>query len=286
MAATPLVSIIVLNHNYGRFLPEAIESALGQTYADREVIVIDDGSTDDSVEVAARYGDAVRLITQPNQGLERTCNRAVREANGDYFAFLSADDVFEPTYVEVLLDALRRVPEASFAYCRAQRFGAESGPNKAFPFSVYHLVRRSNYVNGSALTNRADYLDAGGYSEDLADYALEDWDFWLKLIEHGKRGTFVREPLLRWRRHQRGSRNPETAERLARSVAFMRGRHSTLYRAVSDRRGTFAYFFDLAVAVADLVFGLSRWSRFVIVFESLSWRRYHRWHAPRLARDR
>ncbi len=79
----PLVSIIVRCHDYGRFLPDAIESALGQTYPNCEIIVLDDGSTDDSLEIARSYGDKVRVLTHPNMGVERTSNRGVAEAKGE-----------------------------------------------------------------------------------------------------------------------------------------------------------------------------------------------------------
>ena len=187
----PLVSIVVVCHNYGRFLGEAIDSALAQTHSPCEVVVVDDGSTDDSLQVASGYGDAVRVFTQPNQGLERTCNRGVREARGEYFVILSADDVLEPTYVEELLAGLRRSPDASFAYCQSAMFGAETGVMRCFPYSAYFLALRLNYINASALTARRDFLDLGGYAEELAGNTMEDWDFWLRMLEHGKRGTYV-----------------------------------------------------------------------------------------------
>jgi glycosyltransferase involved in cell wall biosynthesis len=140
----PLVSIVVLCHNYGRFLSEALESALAQDYPRLELIVIDDGSTDDSLEVASRYQDRAKVLTQPNQGLARTCNRGASEASGEHFLFLSADDRLEPTYVSELMAALRRTPEASFAYCAARLFGAESGVAPARPFSAFSLVRGRN----------------------------------------------------------------------------------------------------------------------------------------------
>ena len=135
----PLVSIVVLCHNYARFLPEAIESALAQDYPRLEVLVIDDGSTDDSLDVASRYD--VKVLTQENRGLARTCNRGAREAAGEYFLFLSADDLLEPTYVSELLAALEREPDASFAYCAARLFGAESRVAPSRPFSAFLLVR-------------------------------------------------------------------------------------------------------------------------------------------------
>ncbi len=92
----PLVSIPILCHDYGRFLAEAIESALAQSYARVEVVVWDDGSTDDTREVAGRYPE-VELVSHENVGLVRTCNRAVTAARGEWFCFLSADDRFAPT---------------------------------------------------------------------------------------------------------------------------------------------------------------------------------------------
>lgn len=278
--AVPLVSIVIPCHNYGRFLAEAIESALHQTHPRCEVIVIDDGSTDDSKAVASRYANAVRLLSQSDEGVERAVNRGVSEAEGEYVARLDADDVFEPTYIEELITALHRSPDAAFAYCPARQFGARSGVTRCFPFSAYILVRKGNYINGSALLSKADFLEVGGY-ESLGEHANEDWDFWLKMIESGRRGTFVRAPLLRWRRHLRGSRNPE-GPRLERSRAVLRERHRALVESMSDRRATFAYAIDLAVAVTDLAVGLSRSRRLVTALERRSWRRFQTRHARRL----
>jgi glycosyltransferase involved in cell wall biosynthesis len=278
----PLVSIVIVCHNYGRFLAEAIESALEQTYPNVEILVVDDGSTDDSLEVASRYADSVRILTQPNMGLERTCNRGAQEARGEYLAFLSADDLLEPGYVEELHKALLDSPEVAFAYCRMRRFGAETGLMRCLPYSAYFLILRTNFINGSALTRRADFLAVGGLTEELGEYALEDWDFWLKLLEYGQRGTYVRAPLLRWRRHDQGSRNPETDERLARSLAVVRERHRGLRDEVSGPSGRLQYAIDLGVAVLDLVLGLSRSRRFVRLVERRSWRQFERHHAPKV----
>lgn len=275
----PLVSILIISHNYGCFLAEAIESALAQTYEPTEIILVDDGSTDGSLDVARRYESSIRILSHPNVGVEQTCNRAVQEATAGYFVFLSADDVFEPTYVEELYRALRRSPEASYAYCRARRFGAETGLMKGFLFSPYILVRRGNYVNASALMAKEDYVAAGGFDEDLAEYALEDWDFWLTMLERGKRGTYVRAPLLRWRRHAEGSRNPESQEKLARSAKVIRDRHRALYERTSDWRGRLGYAIELAFAVAELGIGFSRSPGFLSRVERQSWRRFQRWHS-------
>ncbi len=123
MSRRPLVTVVIPCHNLAAYVGEAIESALAQTYEPVEVLVIDDGSADDSASVIAPYADRVRIITQEETGLERAYNRAVSEAGGEYLARLDADDVLEPRYLEELWGALEGSPDAAYAYCRPQLFG-------------------------------------------------------------------------------------------------------------------------------------------------------------------
>lgn len=269
-----LVSIVVLCHDYGRFLPEAIESALAQDHPEVEVIVVDDGSTDDSLQVARRYEDHVRVLTQENAGLARTCNRGAGEASGDLFLFLSADDRLDRSYVSELLRALERRPDASFAYCSAQLFGAEEGVMPSRPFSALSLIRGRNYVNGSALTRRAAYLEAGGYPEDLPEGAFDDWDFWLTMLDRGHHGTYVSKPLLHWRRHETGSKDPSSRGTAEVERARIRERHRGLCRRASGLRATLAYGFDRAVGLADRLLGISRVTRLLDWAERASWRAF------------
>lgn len=233
--SAPLVSIPILCHNYGHFLAEAIESALAQTHPNIEITVWDDGSTDATAEVAAGYAPDVTLVSQPNAGIARTCNRAVAAARGDWFAFLSADDRFRPTYVEELLEAALASPGVSFAYSDAELFGAESGVQRALVFDPFVLVR-GNFVNGSALTRRDHFLELGGYAEALDDHGYEDWDMWLRMLAGGRRGTYVPRPLLLWRRHEGGSRNPTAAGDVERVAERVRGRHPELVRRLEGAR--------------------------------------------------
>ena len=270
------VTVAVVCHNYGAYLGQAIESALAQTHDDTEVVVIDDGSTDDSVEVAQRYGSSVRLLTQPNAGVQRTVNRVAREAQGRYLTFLAADDWFEATYVEELLAGLERARGASFAYSSAMLFGAESGVHPSRPFTPFSLVRGRNYINGSALTVRADYLEVGGYREDVELLGFDDWDFWLRMLEHGKRGTYVPKPLLHWRRHHAGSRNPRSPREIAQARQQVADLHPQLFEAVGQS-GTLSYILlDRGVGLVDRVFKISRSDRLLRAAEENAWRRYER----------
>ena len=157
-------------------------------------------------------------------------------------------------------------------------FGADDRVLRAFAFSPYLLALRTNYVNGCALTRRADYLAVGGMSE-VGEIAMEDWDLWLRMIEAGKRGTFVREPLLRWRRHEAGSRNPDARMRAA--VAAMHERHHELRKALRGPRARLRYLVDLALAAADIVLGFSRWPAVVRLLERSSWRSFERQYLQR-----
>ncbi len=271
------VSIVIPCFNYGRFLPEAVESALAQDYPELEVIVVDDGSTDDSLEVARSFESrGVRALTHENQGLARTCNRGAEEATGELMLFLSADDRLASTYVSELLAALEREPDASFAYCSARLFGAESGVMPSRPFSAFSLVRGRNYINGSALIRRAEYLEAGGFPVDLGEGTFDDWDFWLTMLDRGKRGTYVSKPLLEWRRHETGSKDPTSRGVAEAETARIRERHAALRHRVSGPRATFSYAFDRGVGLADRVFGVSRNERLLRACERSSWRRFRR----------
>jgi glycosyltransferase involved in cell wall biosynthesis len=266
----PAVSVVVACFNYADCLPESVGSVLEQTLTDFELLIIDDGSTDDSLDVARRYEDRVRVLPQENQGLARTCNRGAREATGELFLFLSADDWLEPSYVSELAAALGRQPEAAFAYCAARLFGAETGVMPSRPFSAFSLVRGRNYINGSALTRRMAYLDAGGYPEDLGEGAFDDWDFWLTMVEHGHRGTYVPKPLLRWRRHEGGSKNPASRGTTEVETERVRQRHP----ALQQRAASAFYVFDRAVGLADRAFRISRVRPLLAACERLSWRRF------------
>jgi glycosyltransferase involved in cell wall biosynthesis len=225
----PHVSIIIPCFNYGRFLAEAIESALEQTHAPLDVIVIDDGSTDDSYEVASRFVPAITALTQPNQGLVAVLNRGLQEAAGEYFVILSADDALRPRYVETLLTTVLQQPGAGYAYSAMEYFGARSGVFPAKPFSPA-LLLAGNYINATALTRRADALEVGGFHSNPRN-AWEDWDFWLRLLESGKYGVAVPEPLLRYRRHETTSRNPPSRWKALQALRAVAEMHPGLYGA-------------------------------------------------------
>lgn len=107
----PLVSIIINNYNYGRFVSDAIDSALAQTYSDCEVIVVDDGSRDNSREVISRYGDCIKKVFKSNGGQASAFNSGFAESRGEVICFLDSDDVFLPSKVQQVVDGFAICPE-------------------------------------------------------------------------------------------------------------------------------------------------------------------------------
>ena len=128
LPGSPLVSVIISNYNYGRFLREAIDSALNQTYLCTEVIVVDDGSTDGSREVIADYGDRVTPVLKGNGGQASACNVGFRVSKGEIVIFLDADDVLLPDTTRSVVTAFRTEPSTVMAQYRMQSTDARGNP--------------------------------------------------------------------------------------------------------------------------------------------------------------
>jgi len=193
-----LVSIVIANHNYGRFLGEAIESALGQTHPRVEVIVVDDGSTDNSLEIAGHY--PVRVVPQANQGVSAARNHGAAHAKGKYLVFLDADDLLEPNYVTRCLQALKgRGAPVVYVYTGMHYFGSEDKIYCSRPFDPKTLLA-GNYVHASALMLRSAFQTVGGFDPTWR-LGHEDYELWIRMLHHGFHGVLVPEPLLNYRRH-------------------------------------------------------------------------------------
>jgi glycosyltransferase involved in cell wall biosynthesis len=123
----PLVSILINNYNYGRFLEKAIESALCQTYENLEVIVVDDGSTDGSREIIASYGDRIIPVLKENGGQATAFNAGFERSSGGIVCFLDADDLFAAEKVEKVYQTFERHPEIGWCFDRVRQFNDVTG---------------------------------------------------------------------------------------------------------------------------------------------------------------
>ena len=202
----PLVSVIIPNYNYGRYLPETIDSVLAQTYPNIEIIVVDDGSTDDSVEVLKSYGDKIKWFEQTNQGVAKARNRAFAESAGDFIAFLDSDDVWMPRKLEEQLKMFDN-GEIGLVHCGYSDFDGKNtlceylqGLSGRVADEMLLYKRPVILGNGSgAVITRKAFEKVGGFDSSVVP--AEDWEFFYQVARRYK-VAFVPEILLEYRKHE------------------------------------------------------------------------------------
>jgi glycosyltransferase involved in cell wall biosynthesis len=184
----PLVSIVVPSYNHGRYLKEAIDSILTQSYERVELIVIDDGSTDNSREILAAYGKRFHWEVQENQGQVATLNRGWLMSKGDIIGYLSADDLLLPNSISAAVDCLRQHPEAVLSYSDFNLIDPDSATVRRVtaPECSYRdmVVKMLCPPGPGAFFRRTAFEKAGlwhtGYRQML------DFEYWLRLGLHGQ----------------------------------------------------------------------------------------------------
>jgi len=202
MNTTPTFSIIVPTYNHARFVGPALDSLLAQTDPDWEAVVVNDGSTDDTPEVLARYAakdGRIRVFHQPNGGTGAALNRALSHARGEWICWLSSDDFFDPKKLAIHREWMRREPTCRFFFTYFRLFNQANnttvdhqlwGPLPEREYQVLGLFFR-NYVSGiSICVHRQSWEAIGRFNERLR-YA-QDYDMWLRLLARYP-GTFIPE---------------------------------------------------------------------------------------------
>lgn len=213
-----LVSIIIANYNYGRYLSQAIESALKQSWPSIEIIYIDDGSTDDSLDIALRY--PITVLVEENQWVAAARNNAVEFAHGKYIFFLDADDLLQPQAIEHCMQLMAASgPEVGYIYGQMEYFEYKQGLFASQEFSPQALAR-NNYICVSSLIRRDLFVAAGGFDKGMVE-GREDWEFYVRLYHRGVHGRFLAEPLIRCRKHRPPQKKfLNTAKNLAGAKLF------------------------------------------------------------------
>lgn len=204
----PKVSVIIPAYNAMQFLPETLDSLFKQTFSDYEVIIVNDGSSDGIEQWATQITDLrVKLVSQENQGLAGARNTGLLHAQGEYIAFLDADDLWQPTKLEKQVQVLEDNPEVGLVYTWLDLVDAEG--------KVRGKVRK-NYLEGDvwekliehnivecgsvAMVRRCCYQAVGFFDQNLPSSYAEDWDMWLRIASHYP-FKVVKEPLVYYRAH-------------------------------------------------------------------------------------
>ncbi len=181
-----MISVIIPTFQHADSISACLDSVFAQTYSPIEVIVVDDGSTDNTQEVLKKYEGKIISIKQENQGSNPARNRGFKEAKGEFVIFVDADVIMEKEMLEKMAKLLDAHPESSYAYS-GFTFGW-----KTFWGTTFNVdkLKKMNFVHTTSLVRRADFP---GF--DNAIKRLQDWDVWLTMLERGKVGVLVPEVL-------------------------------------------------------------------------------------------
>ena len=200
----PKISVVIPTHNRAKYICEAIDSALSQTYKDFEIIVVDDGSTDNTKSVLIKYGDRIRYFHQQAKGQSAARNFGIREAKGEYVAFLDSDDVWLPSKLETYLNYFNSNTKIPFI-CAKMGVINEKGKKitgklkpEHEPGTDFRTIIEKGSCSTSTFMVKRDILDSIRFDEDLAK--LTDLDFCLKIAKQHKI-LVIKEILTLYREH-------------------------------------------------------------------------------------
>ena len=201
----PVASVVIPAYNARATVTSAVRSALGQSVRDVEVVVVDDGSSDDTADAVRRMNEPrVRLVQQRNRGLPAARNAGIAHARGTHVAFLDSDDLLLPRFIELALGALARTPNPGFAYTDAYVFDPISGrvrrrsamarsnppvPAPDDPGVFLARLLRTNFVYVSTVVPRSVLETVGGFDERRR--SSEDYELWLRILLAGFRAALV-----------------------------------------------------------------------------------------------
>jgi glycosyltransferase involved in cell wall biosynthesis len=211
--AGPRFSVIIPAYNAENFLQEALDSVKNQTFSDYEIVVVDDGSTDSTPQLVKAWAAShlqikMRLITQENKGIGGARNAGMREAQGQFIAFLDADDIWLPRKLELVAQCLDRSPDIDLICHDEWLF--ENGRNRSRftygPHTAYEdlLFKQNSLSTSATVVRRKKVLETGGFSEDLHFNSVEDYDLWLRLSQSRARIAYLHEVLGAYRVHGGG----------------------------------------------------------------------------------
>ena len=224
------VSIIIPCYNYGKYIEEAVESVLKQTFRDFEIIIVNDGSTDETTlkvlkKIKKNYPE-ITVIDQKNGGLANARNNGIKAARGEFILPLDADDTIEPTMLEKCHNEIIKDEKLGNVYTYVRFFGDENRIWEIPEYNFYELIW-GNYIVATNLFRKKAWEEVGGYDENMKN-GYEDWEFLIRLGEHGWQGKLIKEPLFNYRKHGK-SMIDDTNKKAESIIRGIREKNSKIY---------------------------------------------------------
>ncbi len=221
-----LLSVVIPYYNMGKYVNETIDSIQKNNYSDYEIVLIDDGSTDnESIEKLNEFENFnnVTVHRKPNTGLSNTRNYGAKKANGEFIAFLDPDDSIQPDYYTKAVYILNKYTNISFVGCWAQYFGTKNYIWPSFNPEPPYILTHNSINSSGIIIRKSDYLSYGQNDPQFI-YGMEDYDSIINLVKNGKNGVVIPEPLWNYRIRK---------DSLAQS--FNKLSKNYLYRLISEK---------------------------------------------------
>jgi glycosyltransferase involved in cell wall biosynthesis len=194
------VSVVIPSYNHADKIVHAVNSVLAQTHLPDEIIVVDDGSVDDTQQILIPFKDRIRILFQENRGVAAARNVGIAASSSQWIAFLDADDIWLPNKIAAQIEQIKTLDEDiggiySRFQIRSDHFSLLSDlPPRAGVLSLRDVLLR-NWIGLSTVVVRRDVLDQlGGFDEQLR--TVEDWEMWLRILASNWRFSYLREPLM------------------------------------------------------------------------------------------
>ena len=207
----PSISVVIPTYNYGRYIATAVQSVLDQTHPPDEIIVVDDGSTDDTRETIHGFGDSVRYFHQENSGVSVARNHGVEKSVGKLIAFLDSDDYWEPTCLETAVAKFELSERIGLVHWGLREFDSATGETIGYYLEGGEQEVAKNLLlnegpmiagHGAIMVRREAFFEAGGFDRDTE--SSEDWDFCYRVTRKFD-VAFVPEALVNYRSHEGGA---------------------------------------------------------------------------------
>lgn len=226
----PLISIVIPCYNDPYHIKESVDSAIAQTYWNKEIIVVDDGSNLETKEVLANIKFNIDLlITQENKGLSTARNAGIKQSKGQFILVLDSDDFFEPEFCAKAATVLQTSENIKIATCYARRFNEEGIIDIFKPVGgTIEKFLLFNAAIGNALFRKKDWEIITGYDEEMVQ-GYEDWEFYIRLLAGGGEAYVIKESLFNYRQKKKSMRIDANKIKyeIQRYIYF---KHSSLYK--------------------------------------------------------
>tara|TARA_B100000780_G_scaffold133280_1_gene93516 strand:+ start:313 stop:1035 length:723 start_codon:yes stop_codon:yes gene_type:complete len=198
------VSIIITSFNYDKFIEESIKSCLNQeTDCEFEIIVVDDGSDDNTKSILSKYSDLCNIFCIDNSGVEVASNLGIKNAKSNYFIRLDADDSIKKNLVETLFNHIEK-KQSAFAYSNYDSIDEAGRVISSVFLPKYNeneIFNRGDFLASGTIVNKDIFYKIGGYNEQHKNCGLENYELILKLINKGFNGSFIEDNLFNYRIH-------------------------------------------------------------------------------------